>query len=161
MFDLLDQVRALRRSGARVDIVCFDPEVPSPIDAEVREDGMARNLIALRAARPEATLVVYAGNLHTIRTGVSFKPGFQWMAMRMASAGIKFVTLNARYSDGTAWTCRTASPDDCGAEPIRGVAHEPGIHLEPSPDGNYDGWFGVGAITASPPAARAANPSAR
>jgi hypothetical protein len=31
-------------------------------------------------------------------------------------------------------------------------APERGVHLERSPDGAYDGWFGVGAVTASPPA---------
>jgi len=155
MVELLDTARRLRASGARVDVACFDAARPPDgvIDAAEREASMAHTLIALRAARPDAAFVVYAGNLHTIRKGVDFQPGFDWMAMRLAQAGISFITLNARYRDGTAWLSHGATPESCGIDQVHGIPGEPGVHLEASADGNYDGWYDVGPITASPPAA--------
>jgi hypothetical protein len=158
MVELLDTARRLRADGKRLDVVCFDSVRPpgAELDAEQREATMARTLVALRAARPDATLVIHGGNLHTRRTGASFNPGFAWMAMRMASAGLAFTTLDARYPDGTAWVCGSADPQDCGARFIAGREVKnvsPGIHLEPAADGSFDGRYDVAALTASPPAA--------
>jgi hypothetical protein len=98
-------------------------------------------------------LIIYAGNLHTMRKGVTSKPGYQWMAMHLAAAGLSFVSLAPHYEDGSAWVCRGAGASDCGPGLIAGKPGPRGIQLAPSPDGNYDGWFGLGPITASPPAA--------
>jgi hypothetical protein len=75
------------------------------------------------------------------------------MGSRLAAAGVRFVTLAPRYADGTAWVCRASLATSCGPSFEAGGETTTGIHLEPSADGNFDGWFGVGAITASPPAA--------
>jgi hypothetical protein len=154
MFELVDTVRRLRAGHADVRLELFDPGIPDEERAARRERLMADHLIAVRRADPAAILIVYAGNLHTIRRGVEFRPGHEWMAMRMARAGIAFVTLDVHYDTGTAWLCREAPVDDCGPEIVRGHHDERGIHLAPSSDGNYDGWCGVGPITASPPAGR-------
>jgi hypothetical protein len=114
---------------------------------------MAHNLIAVRTARPDAALIVYAGNLHTMRKPSERQPGYEWMAMRLARAGVAFVSLNPRYADGSAWNCRGPTAADCGPQLATGASYQRGIHLEPTADGKYDGWFGVGPITASPPAA--------
>jgi hypothetical protein len=44
------------------------------------------------------------------------------------------------------------TPDGCGPQFMLGRSDERSIQLERSPDGAYDGGFGVGAVTASPPA---------
>jgi len=151
MAELLEAVRALRAAGKSVDVVVFDAQTQ---DSEDREAAMARTLIAARRARPNAAMIVYAGNLHVSKAEVPFRPGHQWTAMRVAAAGIPLVSLNARWTAGTAWICPDADASHCGASATRGAsAAPPGIHLEPSGDGKYDGWFGVGAITASPPVA--------
>ncbi|HMG53264.1 MAG TPA: hypothetical protein VK601_07275 [Kofleriaceae bacterium] len=151
MAELIETARALRAAGVAVDIVAFDE---ASTDSEAREAAMARNLIAARRARPDAAMIVYAGNLHVSKAEVPFRPGHQWTAMRVAAAGIPLVSLNARWTAGTAWICPDADASHCGASATRGAsAAPPGIHLEPSPDGKYDGWFGVGAISASPPVA--------
>lgn len=151
MLDLLDTLRALRHAGQPLEVVLIDS---LGTDRESREAAMADNVLAARRARPDATLVVYAGNLHTSIGEVPFAPGFPWMAMRVAKAGITVVSLNARYADGTAWIC-TGGAESCGVALSPGRGGELGIRREPqSGRGAYDGWFGVGPITASPPAGR-------
>jgi hypothetical protein len=150
MFELIEAMRVLRARGARVDIVCFDLSRSASAD---REEGMARNLLAARKAQPDATLVAFSGNLHTRRTHSPRFGNRDWMAMRLASAGVAFVTLDARYADGSAWNCRGSTPGDCGPHEASGRGDERGIRLERSEDGAYDGWFGLGPVTASPPAA--------
>jgi hypothetical protein len=153
MFDLLEAVRVQRARGARIDVVCFDvsqSERGSPSD---REEGMARNLLAARTARPDATFVAFAGNLHTRRIRHPRFGDYDWMAMRLATAGVAFVTLDARNADGAAWNCMGGQPSDCGPQLASGRGDERGIRLERSQDGAYDGWVGLGPITASPPAA--------
>jgi hypothetical protein len=150
--ELLETARALRAAGRKIDVVAFDDAAGGTQDA--REAAMAQNVIAARRAHPEAALIVYAGNLHTSKHEVGFKPGFAWMAMRVAAAGIPVISLNARWDDGTAWTCSDAVAEHCGVSFAAGRGPERGIRLEPSPDGQYDGWFGVGPVTASPPAGR-------
>jgi hypothetical protein len=152
MLDLLDTARRLRASGARIDVVCFDAAARDAREPDGREQAMARNLLAARAAHPDAALVAYAGNLHTRRAAFAAMPAEVWMAMRLAAAGVTFVTLDPRYAPGSAWICQGPTPDDCGPRLVDGAAEASGIHLEASSDGGYDGWFGVGAVSASPPA---------
>jgi hypothetical protein len=151
MAELLETVRALRAAGRTIDVVTIDG-ARDATDAEAREEGMAGHVIAARRAHPDAALIVYAGNLHTSRHEMSFKPGFRWMAMRVLEAGIPLVSLNARWADGTAWICHDAVAAHCGVGFVAGRAAEPGIRFAPSPDAPYDGWFWVGSLTASPPA---------
>ena len=148
--DLLETVRALRAAGRPIEVELIDDD--SKPDSEGREEAMARNVIAARRAHPNAALIVYAGNLHTSIREVAFQPGFRWMAMRVASAGIELVSLTARWSDGTTWLCHDSVAEHCGVEFLAGKSSEPGIHVERSPTAQYDGWFGVGSVTASPPA---------
>jgi hypothetical protein len=150
MADLLETARALRAAGRRIEVVAFDA---GEEDREDREEVMARNVIAARRAHPEAALIVYAGNLHTSLREAPFRPGFEWMAMRVAKAGIAFVSLNARWPDGTAWICPDDVAEHCGVSFLAGKdTVDSGIRLEPSPDGRYHGWFGLPSATASPPA---------
>lgn len=149
MADLLETVRALRAAGKPIDVVVIDDD--SKRTADEREEAMAQNVIAARRAHPDAALIVYAGNLHTSTREMPFKPGFAWMAMRVANAGIELVSLNARYRDGTSWVCTGGTTDTCGVRFTGGRDDASGIKLVPEP-GPYHGWFGVGAVTASPPA---------
>jgi len=91
--------------------------------------------------------------LHTSKSEAPSAPGLSWMAMRVAKAGVAVVSLNARYDEGTAWIC-AGDMEHCGVAFVLGRGPELGIRLEPSPAGVYDGWFGVGPISASPPAGR-------
>jgi hypothetical protein len=154
MLDLIRTVRELRARGGKIEIERFDagPGDVRPGDPGGREQYMAAVLVALRNARPDAAIVVSVGRLHAKRKGVGYA-GAPVMANRLAAGGVRFVTLAPRHGDGTAWVCRGSLPTSCGPSFQEGSDTTTGVHLEPSPDGNYDGWYGVGAITASPPAA--------
>jgi len=150
MADLLETVRELRAAGKPVDVVLIDDD--GQREAGGREEAMAQNVIAARRARPDAALIVYAGNLHTTKAELPARRGYRWMAMRVADAGIALVSLNARWGEGTAWICVGSQASSCGVSFVGGNGPGSGIQLAPSPDGQYDGWFGVGQATASPPA---------
>lgn len=154
MLELLETARRLIASGALLEVLCFDAARPPSyeIELELREETMARTVIAHRAARPDAIFVVFAGNLHTRRAEWEGLPGFAWMAMRMARAGVEFTTLDTRYRAGTAWNCGI-DPASCGITSVIGVDGTPGIYL--APDRGHDGYYDVGPITASPPAVQA------
>lgn len=151
MADLLEALRGLRAAGKPLDVVVIDP---GGTDQETREAGMARNVIAARRAHPDAALIVLAGNSHTSKHEQPYRPGFPWMAMRVIAAGIPLTSLFARWEGGTSWTCPDAVVEHCGPRELRGWpgATANRIQLESEPAAPYDGWLGVGAITASPPA---------
>jgi len=154
MLELLDTARQLRAAGKRVEVELFDPKLPDGAAPDAREDGMTRRVLAIRAARPDAMLVVYAGNLHTMRAPYPAMPDYEWMGMRLARAGLAFVTLGPRWAAGSAWVCMGSSVADCGARHMNGKGGDaPGVALGATPDGQYDGWFDVGPVNASPPAA--------
>jgi hypothetical protein len=153
MLALIDTARQLRAAGKRIDLDLFDADLADPTQ-ETREEAMARHLVATRAARPDAALVVYVGNLHAVRTEHEALPGFTWLAGRLARAGLDFKVLGPRWQRGTAWTCHGNDPAECGEGPVGGDGGPPGITLGTTPGGHYDGWFDVGPVTASPPAGR-------
>jgi hypothetical protein len=152
MLELIDTARRLRGSGAKLTVACIDKNADGDDDGHKRDAAMADNVQALRAAHPDATLVVYAGNFHTRKT-VQRRPGYETMAMVLAKRGLTTVSLNPHWPDGSAWVCPSASPNECGPQFMVGRAEDAGVHLERSSDGAYDGWFGTGTVTASPPAA--------
>jgi hypothetical protein len=149
MAELVEAMRARKAAGAKIGVDRIDTLPTSPD----RDRGMAERVIALHQAHPDAVIIAYAGNVHTRRKGMAGRPDHPVMAMHLAAGGVAFVSLNARYEDGSAWVCHTAKASECGPDLMAGKPGPRGIQLEPSADGNYDGWFGVGPITASPPAA--------
>jgi hypothetical protein len=151
MAELLEFVRALRVLGRRIDVVAIDADEldASPQD---REDAMARQAVMTLRANSDAAMIVFTGNNHTGRSAMPDRSGITRMAMQVAAAGLTFVTLNARWDDGTAWQCPDALPEHCTVRLVVGDGAQSGIHLQPSKDRAFDGWFGVGALTASPPA---------
>jgi hypothetical protein len=151
MFNLIDTVRRLRSRGSRVDILYLDAD---PNSQEERDEVMARTLVAARRANPAATFVVFIGNYHARRVVAGARPGYASMAMRLVQAGISFTAIDPHYAEGSAWTCQGRTPADCGPHYTDGYDSAPlEVRMEASPDGAYDGWFGVGPIQASPPAA--------
>ncbi len=152
MWGLVESARALRAAGAKVEIACFDSDIK--LAQEPREQAMADALVAARRAHPGASFVVLVGNLHAAKRTVPFLKHVRWMAARLADAGLSFVSLDARFGEGSAWFCQDGDASHCGPS-FRASAHREaiGVRLEPSADGNYDGWFSVGPISASPPAA--------
>ncbi len=150
MLHLLERVRQLRAGGAAIEAFAFD--VPD-FDRGERDRGMADNLLRARAAEPDATWVLLAGDLHVVRGEHPMVPGKRWMAGHVIDAGVPVVSLQPWHAGGSAWVCTDDVAAHCGPREGPGrAAGARGVVLEPSSEGAYDGRYVVGPITASPPA---------
>lgn len=153
MLALIESIRVLRAGGANVDLFAFDVEAGPGVSDRARDRGMADKILALRSRRPDAAIVAYVGSLHAVRGSVDFDPDKRWMARWLIDAGVPVVSLAPRHREGSAWICTDADASHCGPKRL-GTRddHTPGIHLDPTPDGNFDGYFGVGTVSAAAPA---------
>lgn len=145
MKDLLVRVRSLRRQGSTIEITAF---VTAETDDPEREyaDNVSR---AIARYKPSSTLVL-VGNWHSPKTRASPESELP-MAGHLVEHGHKVISLDGETTGGTAWVCT----DECGVQSVRGAAVECSkpVHLRASEDGAYDGYFCVGPVTASFPAA--------
>lgn len=179
MMDLLLRLHRLRAGGRVIDVVAFngarDPAQAARFAAlpgqGPHEAEQAENIRTADAGRYDHVLVL-TGNLHArkrpvTRGGATFEP----MSMRLAP-GAAVTTLDMADAGGTVWNCRLRPgarllpgqpiPNQaigCGIYPSHGSPdlRRPayiGLGTAPGsdPDPAFDGYFWVGAITASPPA---------
>ena len=143
MVGLLDRVRALRKAGAKIELVLFD----NPLDN--RDEAMAQLVIQRRDAK--AIFVGLSGNIHSRKQ--------RWrelvpLVAHLIAAKLPVTTFNVSSNGGTFWGC--VGTDD--HEPVCGVHdnHDDGPGkpwtLGPARDNAHDGVYFVGKTTASPPA---------
>lgn len=149
MVELLDRVRALRKKGARIEVVAYD--VP---EAEDRDFAMAKTALSARDAL--AIYVGLSGNVHSRRTkGTSFNPDLVPMVAHIAEAGPRVVTYDVSASGGEVWACMATADHEpvCGVHPNSDTANgaRPWT-LGPARDDAHDGVYYVGVTKAAPPA---------
>ena len=178
MFDLLVRLHRIKQGGAPLSIVAFNgfrDEQQADRFSDLTGQGpweaaQADNIATASTSQTYDHVLVLVGNFHAMRTPVS-RGGYDWdpMALHLSRYG-KTVTLDMRYGDGTSWNCllkpgvdRTKGPVgsddiDCGPHPTKGepnLGSEPFIRLEqtdaPDEQSAFDGFFWVGAISASAP----------
>jgi hypothetical protein len=148
MAELLDSLRQLRRLGMDLKVVTLDGK-----DAN-RDQAMSERLLAAFSHDAKATFLVLCGNMHARKASGRWKQTF--MATYVLQKGAQVTTLDARYGVGTTWVCMGPKPESCGPSAWGGPGKsgaQPGIALQQSPDGAYDGTFDVGSPSYSPPAA--------
>jgi hypothetical protein len=150
MLALMQSVRALRVQGRDVVLHAFQPDGPWPagLGGAWYELEMAHALTRAIHARPEAKVLVLAGNLHARKRPSDRFPGFGLPAIgHLPTADT--LSLQVAYQGGTAWNCQP----ECGVHPMGAAPDtEPrGVILEPQRDGEYDGLLALGPATASPP----------
>jgi hypothetical protein len=152
MVELIEQLRALRAQGRSIAILFFDS--PATGGGPARDRRMGERLAASAKARPEAIHVVLSGNIHSrVAPGIRGNPDYEPMGrvLREQLGAQRVVALNVGHAGGDAWLC---SPE-CGVVGLAG--HSTGeawsieIDDETRPSG-HDGWYHVGALTASLPA---------
>ena len=119
-----------------------------------RDEIMARNIESALSADPSASFLLLAGNAHNKKTkGTPFNASFKSAIHFIREKNI--VSLLMQWTDGTAWYCfkgETICQPKSQKSYLR-VTHTPKIiELDPTLLPDYDGYFFVGAITASPPA---------
>lgn len=180
MLKMLKQLHRLSSQGHAVRLAAFDGErdnvqrrkFSSLPGQGPREAAQAENIrIAADAASYDFVLVL-AGNMHASKQ--PFKRGdttIEPMAIHLARVG-PTVTLDAKYSGGSAWTCelkpgmhpepgKPLSKDavECAVHPLGmqpDLGRAPFLSLAASPDVDdaYDGFFWLGTAHGSPPAVR-------
>lgn len=154
MADLIKEVRVLRARGMHVQVNAIDRKSRWYELGLTRDEIMARNLQSVLSENPSASILLLAGNAHTKKTdGLLFKSSFKSAIHLIKEKNI--VSLLMQYLDGTAWYCFKEEPR-CQPKTQKSylrVTRTPKIiELDPSLLPDYDGYFFVGSITASPPA---------
>ena len=154
MADLIKKVRALRAEGMRVRINAIDRK-PKWYELWVtRDEIMAQNIQGVLIADPSASILFLAGNAHTKKTvGSPFNASYKSAIHLIREKNL--VTLLMQYTDGTAWYCfkgESICRPKTQKSYLRVTQTPKIIELVPSLLPDYDGYFFVGAITASPPA---------
>ena len=159
MVRLIERVRALRASGYQVRIVAYDMKSGTPV-AE-RDRVMAQSLTAAAGREPANLLVVLSGNVHNRLTrGVAWNKEYEPMGHLLTKSGnnSRVISLNMSHEGGEAWSCRSPSPDSdeviCAPYSYRPQAGATAwsVKLTAAPGAPFNGDYGVGRITASPPA---------
>lgn len=155
MLDLVEGVRQMKRSGARVRLLAFDRDQTPRGTSAVREEGMARALIEA-ADVSDALIMVLTGGGHADREGfISAKPPFRSAAQSLPAS--KLLSLAFARPGGAAWGCRTepGAAEVCQAweMPVREPVAARGVVLDSRLRAGFDGVFHAGRpYTASPPA---------
>jgi hypothetical protein len=159
MLHLIEQVRSLRASGNKVRIVAYDSKSGTP--AQARDRVMAQNLAAVVGREPRNFLVVLSGNVHNRLTrGVSWNKEYEPLGylLTKSSGSSRVISFNMSHEGGEAWGCRSPSPDSdevsCAPYSYRPQvgATAWSLKLTPASGAPFSGTYGVGRITASPPA---------
>lgn len=144
-FQLFETLRQLRSTGAIVSVVAFQPSnfasPPSPVEYEQAMAELVRS-----AARKNATVVALVGNVHAMRTEVSWRGGYLPMAGHLPAEAT--VTLNAPGEGGETWAC-SGQPMTCGPMPLGsyGQARSRAVELSSDTQAAYSGVLYLGIPT--------------
>lgn len=157
MVTLIEFARALRMRGRQVRVLAIDA-MPSQVTPGITRDKiMALNLEAALHAEPEATILLLVGNMHNRKAeGAPFDASFRSAVNLMSEE--KIISLLMQHAGGSAWVCEndTEGKSNCGVKrrmfPMNDRSSPRLVELDRRLLPDYDGYFFVGAINASPPA---------
>ena len=186
MYSMMLRAHRLKEEGAAIEVVAFNGfsseaqrERFAHLDGQGRSEAAEAETVALAASKGGFDRVlILVGSLHARKDRV--KAGgasFEAMAKRLERFG-ETVSLRMRHAAGTSWNCvlrpdfdhsagRAVGPEDidCDIHPTGGDAdleRSPYIDLTPftaeQSGGSFDGFFWVGPVSGSPPAAPAGEP---
>ncbi len=97
----------IRRAGPPV--ACVEPN--SALDAQERDDAMAKNVLRLVRSHPGTIVVMLTGNVHSALTvGMPWDPAFRPMAASLLKPGTGLsradvLSINLNESGGETWDC--------------------------------------------------------
>ncbi|MDG2521395.1 hypothetical protein P7B02_07560 [Caulobacter segnis] len=157
ILDLIDRLREFKAAGADLTVVAFDHAGDNPAStSDARESGMARHLMAAKAARPAAPLLALTGIGHAGKSAwTSFNPPFPAMSQHLPAD--RTVATTFVRGGGEVWACRSPSqgaPQECRVWPstAREAIPARGIRPDASREG-FDAVVSPGApYSGSPPA---------
>lgn len=149
-FRLFEKLRQMRSAGRVVSIVAFQPvsftAPPSPGEYEKAMAELVRS-----AKRTDTTVIALVGNVHAMRTKVTWRGGYLPMAAHLPAEAT--VTLNVLDRGGETWSC-VGQPVVCGPNPSvpSDETNPRGVSLSSDGQAPYSGVLYLGAATtASPP----------
>jgi hypothetical protein len=154
MLALLERLRTFRKAGRKVTVVPIDPGPGGVPSWQEREKSMAERLRARLAAAPGDLLVVLTGNLHTrLKPRVDY--AYMGSVLAEGSPGLRLAALDVAYTGGSAWICQGDEPAACKATELgskAGAARGEVVTFPNIDAAGYTGVYGVGELSASPPA---------
>jgi hypothetical protein len=154
MLALLLRLREFIQSGANITVFSYDDSTAG----SDRDAAMAKNIRSATERTPDSFNIVLTGNVHAKLTrGAPWSADFVPMGWHLVEATREIISLNVRYSGGSAWACMGPAAGDCAAQEMQGKDEGPApfVRLLGTRESGYDGVFYVGAITAARPAASA------
>ncbi|WP_342380378.1 hypothetical protein NVS55_12350 [Myxococcus stipitatus] len=152
MLQLLGQLRDLRRAGAKLVVFAFDDELKGV--AESRDARMAKRIGTAVEQLPGDLTLVLTGNIHAlVDKGAPWDPEFLPMGWHLTQAKHRVVAMNNSYTGGSAWVCMGQQPCMGRTLPRRDLGRQPSVEVSATSANGYHGFFHVGNLTASPPAA--------
>lgn len=162
MFEMLSGLHRLRSEGYAIDVVAFNgvqdedqrarfADLPSQGPHEAAQ---AENIGRAAKAGSYDRVLVLVGNLHALKEPYNFGSGrFDPMARRLEAYG-SVLSFSMRHAGGTNWSCQrecAANPAEANGffdrKPFVAFNNEQADWLS----SKYDGFYWVGAISASPP----------
>jgi hypothetical protein len=147
-FELFDRLRRLKRAGAIAGAYAFVPE-RSGAGNRAYNRSLAQSLKNV-PVKADGLVLVLMGNLHAMKTSVSFGSETFWPTAAMLPRR-RTVSIELRSNGGAAWNCAP----QCGVH-VSGSRRwaRRGISFNSGRRSAFDGVFELGvATTASPPAA--------
>lgn len=153
MLQLIDAVRALRRSGRDIHVVCFD-DLAEGDGAGDRDARMAQALRDALATERHRRAVALMGNYHArIGRGAPWNAQQEFLGWHLRDLSPLSVDVGA--PTGSSWVCNP----DCGVYRF-GADRAPGtatLRMAVQPDANgFVGTLALPRFSASPPAVEAA-----
>jgi hypothetical protein len=153
MLELLERLHAFHQAGRPIAVVAIDPGPGT--NGQERERSMADHLRARLAAAPHDLLISLTGNFHT-RLKPRGSYAYMGSLLSQGNPALRVAALDVAYSGGSAWICQGADPAGC--KPVRlgtkgGAARSEVVTFPALDDAGYTGVYGVGELSASPPAA--------
>ncbi|MDC8760877.1 hypothetical protein [Janthinobacterium fluminis] len=150
MMGLIGHIRRMKAAGANIELFAFDGVAAKRRARQQqeasRDQQMALNVRAKLRQRPGALLLLLVGNIHAAKHKLD--PEY---APPMVSylLDLPILTLGMRYRSGNFWVCY----DGCAVHSTQGMpdaSRQFGIG-DIDKSGEYDRFFDVGHVNASPP----------
>lgn len=146
--DMIDTFRTWRRQGLPLSVFALNDK---PFTGD-RDQAMAARLREERAARPEALILTYTGNVHGMLKRAGWMPAQMPAPMGALVADLAPVSIELTSDGGKAWMC--TGPGQCGATGLPAALENGPPHVaRPAAQAElYTLQLNVGQTTASPPA---------
>ena len=156
MLNLLDEIRRRQREGRKIRVKLVD-RLDMPASPMERDRWMGEALAEAFGETPGGVVIALLGNLHTrISRGSPWDPDYEptGFVLTNLKPELKVVSLDFSSPRGTAWFCTAADAASCQVRPAGGRkdAAVDQVVLHPQVTNGHSGSYGVGSLTASPPA---------